>query len=175
MKKTIFLVLMILLFVTCKSKSQVPKTEEDRIDNLVKESNEYIKAFTSLDAEKIVFYSNELFILDNGGKDSYLDMMKKSCKEFKDRNDKIINLTLSKPDSIIRIGNVLFCVLHQTTHESFGITGEKTYDISNTVIASSNDSGISWKFLGLHGLNDEKIEKYIPGFSYQRFGIKKKE
>ncbi|OYU95495.1 MAG: hypothetical protein CFE21_10145 [Bacteroidetes bacterium B1(2017)] len=168
------LIVIIMLQIACSSKRQLPKSEQDLFAIIEEDSKAYAEGFLKQDANLIVHYTNEAFVLDKGGKDAYLKEMQRDCREFKARNDKILDIAFSKPDSIMRIENRLVCVLKLTGHESFGLTGDQSYEISNAILANSNDSGYSWKFLGLFGLEEDKIKAYVPGFSYQRFGIEKK-
>ena len=172
MKKFILIFCQIFIFFSCTTKPRIPQTEQEMKENLIQESEAYSNAYVEMDAKKIVHYTNEYYVKDQGGSDVFLALLQKSALTMKERGDRFLEIKLSQPEKFIRCDSGLYCVLKQSTSEIFGIGSKKPYEFSSLVIANSPDSGIHWKFLGIYRFDEEMIKKYIPGFSMKEFGLK---
>lgn len=158
----IFIVGISICLISCNNKIRTPKNDNERIVNLMVDALDFSKSLQNMDLSKFVDLTNSKFVELNGGKQSYLQDLKKGLEQISKSGQKIVKVSIKEANVIIKGENSFYSILDQESIQSFSYPGSKEFSIDSKVLAVSLDNGVTWKFLNVDFLKSFDLSQLFP-------------
>lgn len=130
---------------------------------ILKDAQKIMTATIHLDYETLIRYTHPNLVQAAGGKEEMLMMIKEGMGELKSQKMSIDTVVFGQPGEIHEAGEELHTLLPENIVMS---TPMGKLISKSTLLAVSNDKGISWVFLEVGStLNNDNISDLLPNFN----------
>jgi len=131
-------------------------------DAIVLDANKSATAHMVQDVSTYMGFMHPNIIEMGGGKDLMKDIISTQIGTFKQMNVEMVSINFEDPSTVVTAGEELHCTISGIIKLKLG---EDDFDTPINLLAASQDSGESWKFIDLALYNAQSLKLYLPDYN----------